>query len=118
MTLYADAHMRIDFENRVVTLDGLPLVLTNKEYELIAYLASHPGELVPRATLLRSIWGYGASIRTRTLDAHVARVRARLGRYSGQYIETVFRGGYRFRPFFEPEGISAGFGAEQLPLAV
>jgi DNA-binding response OmpR family regulator len=118
MAVYADAHLRVDFENRAVVLDGRNLVLTRKEYELFAYLVRYAGELVPRATLLGTIWGYGSAIRTRTLDAHVARVRARLGPYSRDYIETIFRRGYRFRPSFEPIAMRSGAPAEHLPLAV
>lgn len=105
MATYADAHLEIDFARRAVVLDGRPLVLTQKEYELIAFLVCHAGQLVTRSTLLRCVWGYGEAIRTRTLDAHVARLRARLGPHSG-CIETVFRAGYRFRAV--PAPLSSG----------
>jgi DNA-binding response OmpR family regulator len=99
MAVYSDAHLSVDFETRTVLLDGERLPLTRKEYELAAFLVRYAGELIPRATLLSAVWGYSEGIRTRTLDAHVARLRARLGRYSVDYIETVFGRGYRFRPY-------------------
>jgi two-component system KDP operon response regulator KdpE len=114
---YADSRLKIDFASRAVTLDGEPLALTRKEYDLFAFLARHSGELVPRATLLRSVWGYSDKVRTRTLDAHVARLRSRLGRDSAGCIETVVRVGYRFKPLAEESGpaIAAAAG---VPLTV
>ena len=64
----------------------------------IPFLGRHPGQLVPRETLLRSIWGYGEEIRTRTLDVHICRLRKSLGNYGDMYIETIFGVGYRFQP--------------------
>jgi len=59
----------------------------------------HAAEIVPRHALLLQVWGYGADIRTRTLDVHVRRLRKKLGGYAEQYIETIFGIGYRFQPF-------------------
>jgi DNA-binding response OmpR family regulator len=116
MVEYANARLKIDFARRTVTLGGEPVKLTRKEYDLLAFLARHPGELVPRATLLRSVWGYGDKIRTRTLDAHVARLRSRLGRDS-VYIETVVREGYRFKARAEASGLTFA-AAAPTPLTV
>ena len=96
---YQDEHLTVDFERGNVTLDTRPVELTRKEYALLALLVSNAGEIVPRQTLLSEIWGYGAGIRTRTLDVHVRRVRKKLGVYAEQYIETIFGIGYRFQPF-------------------
>jgi len=95
---YQDHHLTVDFEREIAFLDGTPLKLTYKSYCLLAFLVRHAGELVPRETLLLSIWGYGADIRTRTLDVHVRRLRKSLGRYGSPYIETIFGIGYRFQP--------------------
>ena len=96
---YQDEHLTVDFVNRAVTLDSHPISLTRKEYALLALLVSNASEIVPRHALLWEIWGYGAGIRTRTLDVHVRRVRKKLGGYADQYIETIFGIGYRFQPF-------------------
>lgn len=96
---YQDEHLAVDFEHRTVTLDSRPVDLTRKEYALLALLVSNSSEIVPRHALLWEIWGYGAGIRTRTLDVHVRRVRKKLGGYAEQYIETIFGIGYRFQPF-------------------
>jgi DNA-binding response OmpR family regulator len=96
---YQDLHLTVDFEREIALLDGMPMKLTHKAYSLLAFLCHHPGELVPRETLLRVVWGYGAEIRTRTLDVHVRRLRKNLGSYGNIYLETIFGVGYRFQPW-------------------
>lgn len=96
---YQDLHLTVDFEREIAFLDGMPMKLTHKAYSLLAFLCQHPGELVPRETLLRLVWGYGAEIRTRTLDVHVRRLRKNLGAYGNIYLETIFGVGYRFQPW-------------------
>jgi DNA-binding response OmpR family regulator len=98
---YHDAHCKVDFAGRQVYLDERPLVLTHKEFELLAMLTANAGEVVPRSSLLRSVWGYGPEIRTRTLDVHIRRLRKKLGAHGESYIETIFGIGYRFQPFRE-----------------
>jgi two-component system phosphate regulon response regulator PhoB len=78
------------------------MVLTRKEYDLLALLVQHAGEIIPRDALLMQVWGYGSEIRTRTLDVHIRRLRKKLGGYADQYIETIFGIGYRFQPFHAP----------------
>jgi len=96
---YRDAHLEVDFDHKKVVLDAGNLVLTRKEFELLAMLVQHAGDIIPRETLLQRVWGYSREIRTRTLDVHIRRLRRKLGVYSGQYIETIFGIGYRFQPF-------------------
>jgi DNA-binding response OmpR family regulator len=96
---YQDSHLSVDFERETAHLDGAPMKLTAKAFSLLAFLARHPGQLVPRETLLMLIWGYGEEIRTRTLDVHVRRLRKSLGKYGTVYIETIFGVGYRFQPY-------------------
>ena len=96
---YQDAHLELDFSRGVAALDAHRLVLTRKEYELLALLVENAAEVVPREVLLMRVWGYGGGIRTRTLDVHIRRLRKQLGSYSRQYIETIFGLGYRFQPF-------------------
>jgi len=97
--LYRDEHLTVNFDHRIAVLDSQCIVLTRKEYDLLALFVQHAGEIVPRAALLLRVWGYGAGIRTRTLDVHVRRLRKKLGSYAEQYIETIFGVGYRFQPF-------------------
>jgi len=96
---YRDEHLSVDFDQQSVALDAERMTLTRKEYDLLALLVQHAGEIIPREALLMQVWGYGAEIRTRTLDVHVRRLRKKLGRYADQYVETIFGIGYRFQPF-------------------
>ena len=99
---YGDEHLVLDFQQQAVFVDKKQLTLTKKEYELLALLVEHAGEIVPRNALLMEVWGYSAEIRTRTLDVHVRRLRRKLGPYADRYIETIFGIGYRFQPFHAP----------------
>ena len=99
---YRDEHLSVDFDQQSATLDTERMSLTRKEYDLLALLVRHAGEIIPREALLMQVWGYGAEIRTRTLDVHVRRLRKKLGGYADQYIETIFGIGYRFQPFHAP----------------
>jgi DNA-binding response OmpR family regulator len=104
---YRDEHLSLDFEQQAAALDAERMTLTRKEYDLLSLLVQHAGEIIPREALLMQVWGYGAEIRTRTLDVHVRRLRKKLGGYADQYIETIFGIGYRFQPygatrFFQP----------------
>ena len=99
---YRDEHLLLDFDKQVATLDSQRMVLTRKEYDLLALLVQHAGEIIPREALLMRVWGYSSEIRTRTLDVHVRRLRKKLGAYADRYIETIFGVGYRFQPFHAP----------------
>ena len=99
---YCDEHLAIHFDRQTAILDSTPMTLTRKEYALLALLVQHAGEIIPRDALLLRVWGYGAEIRTRTLDVHVRRLRKKLGTYADLYIETIFGIGYRFQPFHAP----------------
>jgi len=96
---YRDEHLTVDFDQKLAVLDSARMILTRKEYDLLALLVQHAGDIIPRDALLLRVWGYGAEIRTRTLDVHVRRLRKKLGSYADQYIETIFGIGYRFQPF-------------------
>ena len=105
---YQDRHLELDFAMEMVCLDSNRLVLTRKEFELLALLVGNAGEIIPRETLLMRVWGYSKQIRTRTLDVHIRRLRKKLGNYAGLYIETIFGVGYRFQPFRERSEFFAG----------
>src|ERR1017187_6592396 len=106
---YRDAHLTLDFHTRAATLDSLPMILTRKEYELLALLVRYAGVIVPRAELLMRVWGYSTQIRTRTLDVHIRHLRKKLGPYATRYIETVFGVGHRFQPFAAASALEAEF---------
>ena len=80
---------------RVVTLNGVELDLTPKEYELLLLLASHPGRAFGREFLLQHLWGYDYDGFDRTVDTHITRLRKKLGNV-GEKIVTVWGVGYRF----------------------
>jgi DNA-binding response OmpR family regulator len=105
---YRDEHLSIDYDQQLAVLDSQRLNLTRKEYDLLALLVQHAGEIIPREALLMQVWSYGAEIRTRTLDVHVRRLRKKLGGYADQYIETIFGIGYRFQPYHAPRFFRAG----------
>lgn len=107
---YKDIHLEIDFSRAAAALDTRRIMLTRKEYELLALLVQNAGEIIPRDALLWRVWGYSNQIRTRTLDVHIRRLRKKLGAYSDQYIETIFGIGYRFQPF-RPQRTLNGFAA-------
>ena len=72
------------------------LDLTFKEFELLKYLAQHPGRVFTRAQLLQEIWGYDYFGGTRTVDVHIRRLRSKLGPEFEAIIGTVRNVGYRF----------------------
>ncbi|WP_298323641.1 response regulator transcription factor [Haloactinopolyspora sp.] len=74
------------------------LDLTYKEFELLKFLAQHPGRVFTRAQLLQEVWGYDYFGGTRTVDVHVRRLRAKLGPDHDALIGTVRNVGYRFVP--------------------
>ncbi|HEY2639418.1 MAG TPA: response regulator transcription factor [Streptosporangiaceae bacterium] len=79
-------------------MNGRALDLTFKEFELLKFLAQHPGRVFTRAQLLQEVWGYDYFGGTRTVDVHVRRLRAKLGAENEALIGTVRNVGYRFVP--------------------
>lgn len=73
-----------------------PLDLTYMEYELLKFLATHPGRVFTRETLLSRVWGYEYYGGARTVDVHIRRLRAKLGEEHANLISTVRSVGYRF----------------------
>ncbi len=88
----------IDEATYSVRLRGKLLDLTYKEFELLKYLAQHPGRVFTRSQLLQEVWGYDYFGGTRTVDVHVRRLRAKLGTEYEVLIGTVRNVGYRFVP--------------------
>jgi DNA-binding response OmpR family regulator len=87
--------LRVDLADRVATLDGVPLDLTLKEYDLLVLLASHPGRAFSRDFLLERLWGDDYEGFDRTVDTHIMRLRKKLGPL-GEKVVTVWGVGYRF----------------------
>ncbi len=88
----------IDEATYTARIRSRTLDLTFKEFELIKFLAQHPGRVFTRAQLLQEVWGYDYFGGTRTVDVHVRRLRAKLGIEHDQLIGTVRNVGYRFVP--------------------
>jgi DNA-binding response OmpR family regulator len=86
----------IDEATYTARVKGRVLDLTFKEFELLKYLAQHPGRVFSRAQLLQEVWGYDYYGGTRTVDVHVRRLRAKLGSDHETLIGTVRNVGYRF----------------------
>ena len=87
------------------------LDLTFKEFELLKFLAQHPGRVFTRAQLLQEVWGYDYFGGTRTVDVHVRRLRAKLGPEHDALIGTVRNVGYRFVPAKGERAEAAASGA-------
>ena len=87
--------LEIDFTGRIVRIDGKPLELSPKEYELLFFMVRNRGIALTREKLLREIWGYDFYGDDRTLDTHIKLLRKQLGPYADRI--TTLRGvGYRF----------------------
>jgi DNA-binding response OmpR family regulator len=94
--------LAIDEATYSARLRGRVLDLTFKEFELLKFLAQHPGRVFTRAHLLQEVWGYDYFGGTRTVDVHVRRLRAKLGPEHEALIGTVRNVGYRFVPVKGP----------------
>ena len=87
----------INRANYEVSVNGRPVNLRFKEYELLLLMAANPGRVYSRETLLSQIWGYDYLGGTRTVDVHIRRLRSKIEDAEAQFIETVWNVGYRFR---------------------
>ena len=88
--------LALNLETYQAVCAGRPLDLTYMEYELLKFLASHPGKVFTRETLLSRVWGYDYYGGARTVDVHIRRLRAKLGEEHANLISTVRSVGYRF----------------------
>ncbi len=84
----------LNLDERILTIDGLRVQLTYKEFELLHQFMSHPGMAFTRDQLFADVWGMDYAGETRTLDMHIRTLRQKLGKY-GELIETVRNVGYR-----------------------
>ena len=92
--------MDIDFRSYEARRNGEPVEMTRKEFAILRFLASRVGDVVTRDDLLNEVWGYESYPSSRTVDNHVAGLRAKLERDSSQpeHIKTVYGVGYKFVP--------------------
>jgi len=92
---YRDESWEIEFEAYVVRYKGEEIRLTHKEFELFRYMVERPGRVLTRERLLERVWGWEAEIDARSIDAHIRRLRLKLGA-ARNHVETVVGLGYRF----------------------
>lgn len=84
----------MDVSKHEVTVDGQPVTLTFKEFELLCFMMENEGIVLSRDRLLSKIWGYDFDGETRTVDVHIRTLRQKLG-LGGNYIETIRGVGYK-----------------------
>jgi Transcriptional regulatory protein, C terminal len=96
--VHARAGLVLDHDQRRVWVDGADVPLTFQEFELLAFLVSHPATVFSRADLVKEVWQRDFAADSRTVDVHVSRLRHKLGPDHGRSLVTEYRVGYQFRP--------------------
>lgn len=86
----------INRERYTVTISGKNVIFPKKEFEILAYLASHPGKVFHRDKILGDVWGTDIFVVERTVDVHIRKIREKLGEHA-DLIETIKGVGYRFK---------------------
>lgn len=89
--------LEVDCARRTVEVGGEEVSLSPLEFDLLNTLAVRRGSLVSRAELLKEVWGYRSNIESRTVDTHIAKLRAKIDRGNPSRIVTVRKKGYRLR---------------------
>ncbi len=97
--------LTIDLGNYRVAVDGAPLVMTFKEYELLRFLTMNAGRVFTREQLLNRVWGYDYYGGARTVDVHIRRIRSKIEIHGHSFIETVRNVGYRLVPEARKDGV-------------
>ncbi len=92
---YRDENWEIEFDSFIVRYRGSEIRLTHKEFELFRYMVERAGRVLTRERLLERVWGYESDVETRSIDAHIRRLRLKLGA-ARHHVETVVGLGYRF----------------------
>jgi DNA-binding response OmpR family regulator len=92
---YRDENFEVEFDSFIVRYQGEEIRLTHKEFELFRYLLERAGRVLTRERLLERVWGYESDVETRSIDAHIRRLRLKLGP-ARNHVETVVGLGYRF----------------------
>lgn len=96
-TVYRVGDLELDTGRRIVRIGGQEIDLSPLEFDLLGALARRKGGMATRAELLREVWGYRANVESRTLDTHVAKLRAKVDTGVTGRIVTVRKKGYRLR---------------------
>jgi len=89
-------HLVINKDNYTVFIEKKEKIFPRKEFELLYYLANHPGKVFSREVLLKDIWGTGVYVVDRTIDVHIRKIREKLDAHA-DLIETIKGVGYRFK---------------------
>ncbi len=95
LPVIAEGPLAIDVGQHVASVEGQPVELTPKEFDLLVFLARNAGRAFGRDYLMEKVWGYEYTGFDRTVDTHILRLRKKLGTV-GDRIETVWGVGYRF----------------------
>jgi DNA-binding response OmpR family regulator len=93
--VYRGQRLVADFDAVNITVDGEPIRLTRREFELLRYLVENRNRVLSRDRLLERVWGFDRLVETRSIDVHVGRLRSKL-KAAGSQIETVVGLGYKF----------------------
>jgi len=92
----------VNVKERKVHIDGIEVILTPKEYDLLLFFVENQKIVFSRENILESVWGYEYIGDSRTVDMHIQRLRRKLGKYS-VFIKTVFSIGYKFEVNYEAQ---------------
>ena len=87
----------VDKKAHLVTIDGTPVDLSVKEFELLSYFMDNRGVALSREKILNNVWNYDYYGDARTIDTHVKKLRSKMGT-KGEYIKTIWGMGYKFEP--------------------
>jgi DNA-binding response OmpR family regulator len=93
--VYRGRHLVADFDAVSIAVDGRPVQLTRREFELLRHLVANRHRVLSRDSLLEQVWGFERDVDTRSVDVHIGRLRRKLGP-AGRQIETLIGLGYRF----------------------
>lgn len=88
--------IQVDKDAHLVSVDGVNVELSYKEFELLTYFMENPGIALSRERILNGVWNYDYFGDARTIDTHVKKLRAKLGEKGNQYIQTIWGLGYKF----------------------
>ena len=89
------AGIRVDKDAHEASVDGQPVDLSNKEFELLIYFMENQGMALSREKILNNVWNYDYFGDARTIDTHVKKLRSKLGE-KGEFIKTIWGMGYKF----------------------